>query len=137
MNDQERELATSLTPTPREQAAGLEPRWVEVNADLMRTPGYTPDELRKKGGNPDDDNLIMLKRHGVELIPGFQIDDGKLIDVVGQVNALARARQDPQAMTQWWTLPHAYIPGSESPMSLLGTDREGDLLALARMLTDD
>jgi hypothetical protein len=66
------------------------------------------------------------------VFPAFQFDvAGRRINpVVVQVNEALDAIGDPWGVGSWWVSPHARLGGS-APLSLVGTDREGDLLVLA------
>ena len=66
------------------------------------------------------------------VFPAFQFDvAGRRINpVVARVNEALDAIGDPWGVGSWWVSPHARLGGS-APLSLVGTDREGDLLVLA------
>lgn len=66
------------------------------------------------------------------LFPAFQFDvAGRRVNpVVARANAELDALGDPWGVGSWWVSPHARLSGL-APRTLVGTDREDDLLVLA------
>lgn len=69
--------------------------------------------------------------------PAFQVDPKKhrIHPEVEKVNVILGAAGDPWGVASWWLSPHARI--GAPPMSLLGTSKSQQLIALAESLFDD
>lgn len=83
--------------------------------------------LRRKGAL-----LGLPNARRAYVFPAFQFDAAarRLNPVVAKVNEELDALGDPWGVGSWWVSPHARLGGS-APRSLVGTDREDDLLVLA------
>jgi len=102
-----------------------------VQARLLDLPFLSPDELRSRGGEPDDSRLIRLTHpdRGVQL-PAFQFTGaGRPRPVVQEVNEQLDAAADPWGVTCWWVDPHARL--GAVPADLLGQQRDALILRAA------
>lgn len=86
-----------------------------------------------------------LRRHGALIsipvgdscaYPAFQFEstEAHVRPVVAEVNVALGAGDDPWGAASWWVSPHARLANA-TPQSLIGTDRESDLLVLAAAMT--
>ena len=66
--------------------------------------------------------------------PAFQFAEDGLIPLVAEVNQILQAGTDARAVAHWWYMPSAHLEDHPTPVSLLGTDWEGQLLELARVV---
>ena len=82
--------------------------------------------LRRSGA------LIGIPVGGSFAYPAFQFDvpGARVRTVVEHVNVALGAGDDPWGAASWWVSPHARLANA-TPQSLIGTDRENDLLVLA------
>lgn len=70
------------------------------------------------------------------LYPAFQFDQERrdVFDEVRAVNERLDATNDPWGVASWWISPHARL--GARPADLVGTNRGGDLVAVARAGTE-
>ena len=125
-------LARSLTeaaPGPGESVlAG-------VLARLLRAPALSEDEMRRRGADPDDPDLIRLDRpDGGRQWPEFQFapGDGPL-PVVRAVNDVHDVANDPVGAADWWLSRNAWLDGQ--PSVLIGVVPDDHLVRAARALS--
>lgn len=93
----------------------------------VRNTGEEASRLRRKG-----ELLGLPNTRRTYVFPAFQFDAaGRCLNpVVAQVNAELDALGDPWGVGSWWVSPHTRL-GGVAPRTLVGTDREQDLLVLA------
>jgi hypothetical protein len=110
----------------------LEERLGPAERRLLEAPAYTGAEVRRRGEDPDQPQLIRLVREdgGVQL-PAFQFDpSGRVIPVVLAVNRLLDADEDPWGVADWWLGGNAWL--GAVPAQLLGRGHDDLLAAAAR-----
>jgi hypothetical protein len=110
-----------------------------VQGRLLSVPWVSPDELRRRGVDPDGDGLIRLSgpERGVQL-PAFQFSSGtgQPWPAAEAVNRLLGAAADPWGVTCWWVDPHAGL-GGDPPADLLGRDQDEALFRMAAWVGAD
>ncbi|MFD8079197.1 hypothetical protein ACFV3E_41975 [Streptomyces sp. NPDC059718] len=81
-----------------------------------------------------DPRLITLSgKDGRKQIPLFQFEAGTMPwPIVLEINSLLRADTDPWGTADWWLAPTTWWDGT--PASVLGRDRDQELLGAARSL---
>jgi hypothetical protein len=120
-----RQLVPRAQATPGEALGPAEQR-------LLEAPAYSGAEVRYRGEDPDQPQLIRLVREdgGVQL-PAFQFDaSGRAIPVVLAVNRLLDAAEDPWGVADWWLGANAWL--GAVPAQLLGRVDDDVLLDAAR-----
>ena len=86
---------------PRVTAADATAR--EEVLTTFRSSSFNPDELRARGGYPDDPNIIRLRGEGLDLIPSFQFNpDGTLNSHIQRINERLGNFCDTWAAAHWW-----------------------------------
>jgi hypothetical protein len=120
-----------------------------IEARLLGLAALTPQDVRRRGADPDDARLIRLDRldrpdrpdppvplpgAAAEFqFPAFQFAPaGGPWDVVMEVNQLLDAADDPWGVTCWWVDPHARL--GDAPADLLGRGQDGLIMRAARAL---
>jgi hypothetical protein len=132
------ELRVSLEALawPPEDGAGTGgPVLAAVLDRLLRAPALTEDDVRQRGANPADPQLIRLdRRDGGRQWPEFQFapDDGPM-PVVRIVNGLLDAAGDPVGAADWWLSRNAWLNGQ--PSLLIGVVSDDYLVRAARALS--
>jgi hypothetical protein len=119
-------------PDIRAGASG--PLLADVVDRLLRAPALTEDELRRRGVDPADPDLIRLDRpDGGRQWPEFQFTpaDGPP-PVVCIVNELLGAANDPVGAADWWLSRNAWLGGQ--PSMLIGVVPDDHLIRAARAL---
>jgi hypothetical protein len=132
------ELRVSLEALawPPEDGAGVgEPVLAAVLDRLLRTPALTEDEVRQRGADPADPDLIRLdRRGGGRQWPAFQFAPGAgPLAVVRVVNDLLDAAGDPVGAADWWLSRNAWLGGQ--PSLLIGVVPDDHLVRAARALS--
>jgi hypothetical protein len=121
---------------PPEDGAGAdEPVLAAVLDRLLRAPALTEDEVRRRGADPADPDLIRLdRRAGGRQWPEFQFAPGAgPLAVVRVVNGLLDAEGDPVGAADWWLSRNAWLDGQ--PSLLIGVVPDDFLLRAARALS--
>ncbi len=103
-----------------------------VRKALLAVPSRSAAEVGGRGQDPNEVDLIRLRRPGGEVrLPAFQFDhNGRAIPVVRTINVLLGAGEDPWGVASWWLSANAWLDGT--PAYLLGRASDGDLIAAAR-----
>ncbi|MEU9420372.1 hypothetical protein [Streptomyces sp. NPDC051000] len=106
----------------------------EVRERLLAAPSLDAAEAAGRGCDPYAPVLIRLRGPGGPVrLPAFQFDrDGRVLEVVREVNPLLEADLDPWGAADWWLSPNAWL--DEVPARLLGTAAELQVLMAARFL---
>ncbi|MDF5757504.1 hypothetical protein [Spongiactinospora sp. TRM90649] len=125
--DEDRDTAAGLLA---ETAARRAMRLAEL--DLLAEPGYTPQEVRDLGGDPERTGLLRLPLPGGgHRLPAFQFGErGEVPAVVLVINELLRADTDPWGVADWWMCGNSWLDAV--PAGLVGTVPDGELVAAAR-----
>lgn len=107
-----------------------------VRERLLAEPALDADTVERGGGEPYAPDLIRLRGAGGRLrLPRFQFSEETLPWlVVLEVNALLDADRDPWGAADWWLSANAWL--GTSPVRLLGTGRDRQLVETARFLMD-
>jgi hypothetical protein len=102
---------------------------------LLRAPALTEDEVRRRGVDPADPDLIRLdRRDGGRQWPEFQFTPGDgPLPVVRIVNDLLDAANDPVGAADWWLSRNAWLDGQ--PSMLIGVVPDDHLVRAARVLS--
>jgi hypothetical protein len=102
---------------------------------LLRAPALTEDEVRRRGADPADPDLIRLdRRDGGRQWPQFQFaPGGGPVAVVRVVNDLLDAAGDPVGAADWWLSRNAWLNGQ--PSELIGVVPDDHLVRAARALS--
>ncbi|WP_369035016.1 hypothetical protein [Streptomyces adonidis] len=108
-----------------------------VRERLLAEPALDADEVQRGGGSPHSPDLIRLPGPGGRLrLPRFQFSEDALPWLpVLEVNALLDADHDPWGVADWWLSANAWLGGT-SPVRLLGTGRDRQLVETARFLME-
>lgn len=125
----------ALAWRPGDGAGAGEPVLAAVLDRLLRAPALTEDEVRRRGADPADPDLIRLdRRDGGQQWPEFQFapGDGPLT-VVRVVNDLLDAAGDPVGAADWWLSRNAWLNGQ--PSQLIGVIPDDLLVRAARALS--
>jgi hypothetical protein len=106
-----------------------------VVARLLSAPAIAENEVRRRGGDPADPDLIRLDRpDGGRQWPEFQFQPGNgPLPVVRAVNDLLGAASDPLGAADWWLSRNAWLKGQ--PSRLIGVIPDDDLVRAARALS--
>ncbi|WP_165502819.1 hypothetical protein [Actinomadura fibrosa] len=111
------------------------PQEVEFWAErrLLKAPALSEDDLVALGLDPDDPDLILLRRpDGGGQWPEFQFStDGSPIPLVRYINAFLEAADDPWGAADWWLCPNAWLEG-RIPSQALGRLDDAVLVSAAR-----
>lgn len=125
----------ALAWKPEDGAGAGGPVLAAVLGRLLRAPALTEDEVRRRGADPADPDLIRLDRgDGGRQWPEFQFapGDGPL-PVVRIVNDLLDAAGDPVGAADWWLSRNAWLNGQ--PSLLIGVVPDDYLVRAARALS--
>jgi hypothetical protein len=131
------ELRVSLAALawqPGDLAEAGEPVLAAVLDRLLGAPALTEDDVRRRGADPADPQLIRLdRRDGGRQWPEFQFapGDGPLA-VVRTVNDLLDAAGDPVGAADWWLSRNGWLNGQ--PSQLIGVVPDDHLVRAARLL---
>ncbi|MCY0920965.1 hypothetical protein OS965_22740 [Streptomyces sp. H27-G5] len=108
----------------------------EVRERLLAAPSLGEAEAAERGCDPNAPGLIRLRGPGGPVrLPAFQFArDGRVVEVVPEVNLLLEADRDPWGAADWWLSPNAWL--AEVPARLLGTVAELQVLTAARFLRE-
>lgn len=107
----------------------------QVIARLLRAPALTEAEVRSRGADPGDPDLIRLSRPdgGVQW-PEFQFAPGVgALPVVRAVNDVLDAAHDPVGAADWWLSRNVWLDGQ--PSTLIGVVPDDHLVSAARVLS--
>jgi hypothetical protein len=112
-----------------------EPVLAAVLDRLLGAPALTEDEVRQRGADPADPQLIRLdRRDGGWQWPEFQFAPGAgPLTVVRVVNDLLDAAGDPVGAADWWLSRNAWLNGQ--PSQLIGVIPDDHLVRAARALS--
>jgi hypothetical protein len=138
-------LGPDASAEPPPSGTDLDTDWPEaadefdqqVQARLLDLPFLSPDEVRSRGGDPNDSRVIRLPHpdRGDQL-PAFQFTGvGNPWPVVQTVNEQLNAAADPWGVTCWWVDPHARLDAV--PADLLGQGRDALILRAAAAVEED
>jgi hypothetical protein len=99
---------------------------------LLAATAFDGDEVRARGLDPGDPDLILLHRaDGTERWPAFQFGpDGGLRSVVRTINRILDAADDPYGAADWWLGRHGQL--GDAPARLIGRVPDERLIAVAR-----
>lgn len=125
----------ALAGRPGEVADAGEPVLAAVLDRLLRAPALTEAEVRRRGADPADPDLIRLSRRGGgQQWPEFQFAPGAgPLSVVRVVNDLLDAAGDPVGAADWWLSRNAWLNGQ--PSQLIGVVPDDHLVRAARALS--
>ncbi|MFI6324084.1 hypothetical protein ACIBG8_41620 [Nonomuraea sp. NPDC050556] len=100
--------------------------------ELLAEPGYTVDEVRARGADPDLDGLLRLPTpEGGQRLPAFQFtESGAVPPVIIEINELLRSADDPWGVADWWLRGNSWLGGV--PAELLASTSSEELLRAAR-----
>ena len=104
----------------------------EAQQRLLAAPCFSAEEVRGRGHDPVDPQLIRLERKdgGVQF-PAFQFDSlGRPVALVLAINRLLDAAHDPWGVADWWLGRNAWLDAA--PADLLGRVDDGVLIAAAK-----
>jgi hypothetical protein len=106
-----------------------------VMARLLQAPALSEDEMRRRGADPDDPDLIWLDRpDGGRQWPEFQFAQGDgPLPVVRVVNDVLDVANDPVGAADWWLSRNAWLDGQ--PSVLIGVVPDDHLVRAARALS--
>jgi hypothetical protein len=129
-----REMPAALAAVPV-PAAGSRPGDAVLRhvADrVLQASALTADQVRERGGDPNDPGLIRLERpDGRPQWPAFQFDpDGGPLPVISAVNDLLDASADPFAAADWWLSFNTWL--GDQPSVLIGRVPDDYLVRAAR-----
>jgi hypothetical protein len=99
---------------------------------VLQAAAWSADEVRQRGGDPDDPGLIRLRRpDGRPQWPAFQFSpDGSARSVIRTVNNLLDASADPVAAADWWLSRNLWL--GDLPSALIGRVPDDHLIGAAR-----
>jgi hypothetical protein len=100
---------------------------------LLAATALSADELRARGQDPGDRDLILLRRaDGSEQWPAFQFErDGAPPTVVRTINRILDAANDPFGVADWWLGESGWL--GDAPARLIGRVPDDLLIAVARI----
>ncbi len=102
--------------------------------DASRALGSDSSNLRQLANQQrKKSELLGIPHKNTYLYPAFQFDliRSQINETAAKVNKLLDAVGDPWGVASWWITPSGSLVGS-APKDLLGTDREEQVLGLAR-----
>jgi hypothetical protein len=104
---------------------------------VLQASALTADQVRERGGDPDDPGLIRLERaDGRPQWPAFQFGpDGGPRPVIRAVNDLLGASADPFAAADWWLSRNSWL--GDRPSVLIGRVPDHYLVRAARAVGED
>jgi hypothetical protein len=117
-------LGSDPQPTPQDVARGA-CRW------LLAAPALDESQLRDRGQDPEDPDLIGLERDdGIRQWPAFQFGPDEAGQaLVRAVNRILEASDDPWGAADWWLGEHHRL--AAAPAELIGSARPHLLIAAA------
>jgi hypothetical protein len=120
-----RDIIGEPAPTAEQVAA-------EGSAWLLAEDSLTAAEVRVRGHDPDDPDLIRLDRDdGTAQWPAFQFGpDGTPLPIVRTINRILVADDDPFGAADWWLGENAWLHAV--PASSIGRLSDDSLIAAAR-----
>jgi hypothetical protein len=128
----EPEMAALLGPSgllPPEEIAQ------DTMGRLLAAPALSVADLRRQGGDPDQEHLIRLQDRDGLRFPVFQFDAaGRPFRLVLDINALLDADADPWGVADWWLGRNSWL--SRTPAESIGLIADEVLLASARALVE-
>lgn len=103
-----------------------------VTAELLSAESYTEPQVRERGVDPGDPDLIRLDREdGTPQWPAFQFGaDGTPPPVVRTINRILAAHDDPYGAADWWLRENAWL--RIVPAHAIGQISGDRLIAAAR-----
>jgi hypothetical protein len=121
-------LGTSVSWPPEEIAQ-------DTMGRLLAAPALSATDLRRRGGDPDQEHLIRLHDRDGLRFPVFQFDGaGRPLRLVLDINALLDADADPWGVADWWLGRNSWL--SRTPAESLGLIADEVLLATALALVE-
>lgn len=107
-------------PTVEEVAEG-------ASAWLLAADSFTEDEVRERGHDPDDPDLIRLERRdGRAQWPAFQFEH---LELVRSINRILDSADDPWGAADWWLGENRWLAGT--PALLIGRVDDAELTRTA------
>lgn len=106
-----------------------------VTVRLLAVPAYTKEEVRAHGADPEDPDLIRLRRpDGAGQWPAFQFAPGRAgpRPVVRVINGLLGAAADPVGAADWWLSRNGWLDAQPSLLLGRGRDTDDQLISAAR-----
>jgi hypothetical protein len=102
-----------------------------VTTRLLAATALTEEEVRQRGCDPDDPDLIHLDRpDGTRQWPEFQFAPGNgPYPVVREINRLLGAENDPIGVADWWLSRDGWL--DDRPSHLIGTIPDERLVSAA------
>ncbi len=109
----------------------------DVADRLLRAPCLTEDEVRQRGADPADPDLIRLGRpDGGRQWPLFQFAPGEgPLPVVREVNQLLDAAKYPVGAADWWLSRNGWL--GDQPSQLIGKVPDDHLIRAARAIRSE
>lgn len=106
-------------------------RQTSVDARLLGARSVSRVNIRRGGGDPDQEGLIRLRgKDGRVSLPQFQFTrDGEPRSLVLRINRLLGADLDPWGVADWWLCPNVWLAGT--PADLLDQLEDSALVAAA------
>jgi hypothetical protein len=103
-----------------------------VAAELLSAESYTEPQVRERGVDPGDLDVIRLDREdGTPQWPAFQFGaDGTPPPVVRTINRILAAHDDPYGAADWWLSENAWL--RIVPAHAIGRVPDDRLIAAAR-----
>ncbi len=98
---------------------------------LLAEHAFSEAEIRERGQNPADSELIQLDREdGIRQWPAFQFGrTGQPLELVRRVNRILGVLDDPWGVADWWLGGHVWLGGI--PAQLIGQVDDQDLINAA------
>ncbi|MGH3533136.1 MAG: hypothetical protein ACRDQG_00260 [Pseudonocardiaceae bacterium] len=98
---------------------------------LLAEDAFSEKEIRKRGQDPEDPDLIRLDREdGRRQWPAFQFDrSGQPLTLIRTVNRILDVADDPWGGADWWLGDNAWLRGV--PAKLIGRIDDQDLIDAA------
>jgi hypothetical protein len=103
-----------------------------ASAWLLAENSFSETELRERGQDPADPDLIQLDREdGIRQWPAFQFDHtGKPLELVRMINRILGIQDDPWGVADWWLGGNVWLRGV--PAELIGQVDDQDLIDAAQ-----